>query len=191
MSTTRSVFALILINFKETGKKILLSERRDGKGWKLPGGDVNEGEDDRDALVREVRVETGLVITVIEQLGPPHVSNEGTAVAYICDIAGGYRIPTKKAKQHRSVDKEEIKSLKLVGQVDQLGCMGRMTWDGLSILEDPKICPHGADVKDEWLPIEGIFVSADGCSLVDEALEARREWPRLDPYSLTGKVEPK
>lgn len=188
MAKTRGVFALILVT-NETEKKILLSERQDGRGWNLPSGRVEDGEQDRDALKREVREETGLEVEVIEQVGPPHVFNDDTAVAYVCTVVGGQLVPTREAKDHWYVDKEEIKRLPLVGPVERLGRTGRMAWDGLSILEEPTVGPN--EVPDDMLPIEGIFVSDDGCLLVDETSEGRKTWPRLDPYSPTGKMEPK
>lgn len=179
MVKTRGVFAIIT---EEKG--ILLSERQDDKGWNLAGGRVEEGESDFDALIREVREETGLDIEPLEQVGPPHVFNEDTAVAYVCKIIGGHMIPTNEAKQHRYVDKDEIMTLTLVGPVGRLGRMGRMAWDGLSILEEPTVSPN--EVPEDMLPIEGVFASDDGCLLVDETNESRKTWPRLDPYTSSG-----
>jgi 8-oxo-dGTP pyrophosphatase MutT (NUDIX family) len=187
MAKTRGVFTLILVK-NDAEKKLLLSERQDGKGWNLPGGRVEEGESDFDALIREVREETGLDIEPLEQVGPLHVFNEDTAVAYVCTVTGGQLIPTKEAKQHRYVDKEEIKTLTLVGPVGRLGRTGRMAWDGLSIMEEPTVGPN--EVPEDMLPIEGLFASDDGCLLVDETNEGRKTWPRLDPYSPTAKMEP-
>ncbi|MEV0649783.1 NUDIX hydrolase [Phytomonospora sp. NPDC050363] len=41
---------------------ILMIERDDGYGWAVPGGHVDDGEDPADAVVRELREETGLVL---------------------------------------------------------------------------------------------------------------------------------
>jgi 8-oxo-dGTP diphosphatase len=56
----------------DTGR--LLAARRLGPpafagGWELPGGKVERGEDDLDALVRECREELGIVITPGRRVG--------------------------------------------------------------------------------------------------------------------------
>lgn len=48
-------------------------------GWLLPGGGVDHGEDPRDAVVREVQEETGLVCEVGEPLEVGSAHFEGTA----------------------------------------------------------------------------------------------------------------
>jgi 8-oxo-dGTP diphosphatase len=76
--------------------RLLLVQRANepGKGrWSLPGGRVEAGEDDRAALRREMREETGLDVVVgllvgrVERLGPA-----GTVYAiadYRCEVVGG------------------------------------------------------------------------------------------------------
>lgn len=67
MQTTRiAAYALIYEN-----KKILLCRLsknvQDAAGqWTLPGGGIEFGEDPQDAMIREVREETGLEVTPIE-----------------------------------------------------------------------------------------------------------------------------
>ena len=43
--------------------------RVEPRGWELPGGNLEAGEDDESALVREVREETGLVVRTGDILG--------------------------------------------------------------------------------------------------------------------------
>ncbi len=49
--------------------KILLQQRSDNGLWGLPGGSVEIGESVRDAIVREVREETGLTVEVLRLIG--------------------------------------------------------------------------------------------------------------------------
>jgi 8-oxo-dGTP diphosphatase len=48
---------------------VLLALRRELRGWELPGGRARTGEDERSALVREIREETGLVVEPVELVG--------------------------------------------------------------------------------------------------------------------------
>ncbi|MDP9850255.1 8-oxo-dGTP pyrophosphatase MutT (NUDIX family) [Streptosporangium lutulentum] len=42
---------------------LVMVERSDGHGWALPGGYVDSGEDPAQAAVRELKEETGLILT--------------------------------------------------------------------------------------------------------------------------------
>lgn len=81
--------------------RILLQRRSDNGLWGLPGGSVEIGESVRDAIVREVREETGLAAQVIRLIGvysDPKFQivryADGNVVHYIstlfaCRILGG------------------------------------------------------------------------------------------------------
>jgi 8-oxo-dGTP pyrophosphatase MutT (NUDIX family) len=49
--------------------RLLLQQRSDGGQWGLPGGSVEIGESVHDAVIREVREETGLLVTVLRLVG--------------------------------------------------------------------------------------------------------------------------
>lgn len=49
--------------------RLLLQQRSDGGQWGLPGGSIEIGESVRDAVIREVREETGLRVSVRRLIG--------------------------------------------------------------------------------------------------------------------------
>ncbi len=76
--------------------EILLMERADGSGWCLPCGWVEPNEKPVEAVVREVREETGLEIEVKQLVGvftrmPSAQNGPHTmiAVVHLCEIVGG------------------------------------------------------------------------------------------------------
>ena len=73
--------------------RILLQQRSDNGLWGLPGGSVEIGESVRDAIVREVREETGLTVEVVRLIGvysDPTVQivryADGNVVHYISSV---------------------------------------------------------------------------------------------------------
>lgn len=73
--------------------KILLQRRSDNGLWGLPGGSVEIGESVRDAIMREVREETGLTVEVVRLIGvysDPTVQivryADGNVVHYISSV---------------------------------------------------------------------------------------------------------
>lgn len=81
---------------------VLLSERRELRGWELPGGEARPGESDDEALRREVREETGLEV-VLERLVGEYVRtgfHAHVARVYACRVAGGVLCPSHEAPRH-------------------------------------------------------------------------------------------
>jgi ADP-ribose pyrophosphatase YjhB (NUDIX family) len=77
-------------------RQVLLSIRSDLFGWELPGGTLEAGETAMQAVVREVREETGLDVEPIAHVGNwvrrgfrPH-----TARVYLCRVTGGLETPS-------------------------------------------------------------------------------------------------
>lgn len=83
---TVGAFAIIL----DSQNRVLLCHRRDRDRWNLPGGGVMSGETPWQAVLREVREEVGLVVTVTRLLGvyayPPR---DDLVFSFLCTRIGG------------------------------------------------------------------------------------------------------
>jgi 8-oxo-dGTP diphosphatase len=68
--------------------------------WELPGGKVDPGETDGQALVRECAEELGVTVLVGERLGPELVTAGGRPLrAYRCTLVAGEPAPL----EHRAL----------------------------------------------------------------------------------------
>jgi ADP-ribose pyrophosphatase YjhB (NUDIX family) len=125
--------------------KVLLSERADGRGWNLPSGIVDAEESPDEAVVREVKEETGLDVEVIRFLGVgtssrvnrgvgPVVRGNIVSHAYLCRIVGGELTLTTEALQHGWFAPDELPSpmaaRRHVDLIDTAIALreGRLTW---------------------------------------------------------------
>ena len=84
----------------DAGRLLLIKRGHDpGRGlWSVPGGRVEAGETDEEAVAREVREETGLVVVAGRLIGsvrlPGGVDGDGTGIQfdvrdYAAAVAGG------------------------------------------------------------------------------------------------------
>jgi 8-oxo-dGTP diphosphatase len=107
----------------ETGRLLLvLRGHEPGKGlWSVPGGRIEPGETDQEAVVREVREETGLEVACGPQLGA--VERPGLAGAvidirdYAAVVTGGALAAGDDAADVRWVSAAEAEALDVDGQL--------------------------------------------------------------------------
>jgi 8-oxo-dGTP diphosphatase len=114
--------------YDDAGRLLLVQRANEpGRGlWSVPGGRVEPGEDDAAALVREMREETGLLVTPDALVG--RVQRGRFAIAdYRCTVVDGLLCAGDDALAARFVDREAMAALPLVdGLVDAL-----TEWDAL------------------------------------------------------------
>jgi 8-oxo-dGTP diphosphatase len=89
---------------------VLLTVRRDLRGWELPGGNAFAGESPEATVIREVREETGLDTAVERHVGDyvrtgfrPH-----TAMVFACRVEGGTLRPSAETPLVRWFDLEKL-----------------------------------------------------------------------------------
>jgi 8-oxo-dGTP diphosphatase len=117
---------------KDGSGRLLLIKRghEPGKGlWSIPGGRVEAGESDAVALVREVREETGLIVTPERLVGsvrrPAGVDSELDIRDYAAAVTGGTLLPGDDADDALWAGLAELASLPMTdGLLDALQSWG-------------------------------------------------------------------
>jgi ADP-ribose pyrophosphatase YjhB (NUDIX family) len=83
--------------------------------WSIPGGRVEPGESDRQALLREMWEETGLLVDVGDMVGTVEREGPGGSVYvihdYSCIVVSGELTPGDDAADARWVTEAELASL--------------------------------------------------------------------------------
>jgi 8-oxo-dGTP diphosphatase len=126
---------------KDDQGRLLLIKRGHEPGaglWSIPGGRIEPGETDAEALVREMREETGLVVQAGPLLGtvrrlvpdsPAAAGGQGSTVLdirdYAATVTGGTLRPGDDAAEARWVPVSELSSLPITeGLVEALTSWG-------------------------------------------------------------------
>jgi 8-oxo-dGTP diphosphatase len=116
----------------EAGQLLMIKRRNEpGAGlWSLPGGRIEPGETDQQAVVREVAEETGLRVTCGALLGSVERPGLAGAVVDIRDyralVTGGELTAGDDAADARWVTPQEAAALDAAGQLTD-GLMSALT----------------------------------------------------------------
>ena len=120
---------------KDDAGRLLLIRRghEPGKGlWSIPGGRIEDSESDADALVREVREETGLIVAPGRLIGAVRRPS-GTAGSvfdihdYAADVTGGTLVPGDDADDAMWAGPGELDSLPMTpGLLEALRSWGAL-----------------------------------------------------------------
>lgn len=99
MPDTRPLFTLgaFAVIFNDA-RQVLLCHRRDMDAWNLPGGGMEPGELPDECVIREVREETGLEVTVERLVGVYGKPGRSELVfCFVCRITGGVLCETDES----------------------------------------------------------------------------------------------
>lgn len=128
-STVRCVGGIV---HDELGRLLLIRRANEpGRGlWSVPGGRVEPGETDEDAVVREMREETGLDVipgTLVGSVrrGPYDIHD------YACSIAGGTLRAGDDADEAQWIDAGTLIELDKRGQLAELLFVTLRDWSVL------------------------------------------------------------
>jgi 8-oxo-dGTP diphosphatase len=109
---------------KDDSGRLLLIKRRNEPGaglWSLPGGRIEPGETDQQAVVREVCEETGLAVTCGALLGSVERPGLSGAVLdirdYVAHISGGELSAGDDAADAQWVAPADVAALDAAGQL--------------------------------------------------------------------------
>ena len=104
--------------------EILLVHKTDNDMWALPGGGMDVGESMADAVVREVKAETGIDVEVIGLVGiysnPNHVMayddgevRQQCSICFTTRMLGGQLATSSETKEVRFVDPGDLDALNI------------------------------------------------------------------------------
>ena len=100
--------------------RLLLIQRADNEAWAMPGGAAEVGETPAEAVIREVREETGLAVRATQLLGIYDSRRVGSPdpahhyqLVFRCTVIGGVLVSTSEAVAFDYVGEEEVRSRRL------------------------------------------------------------------------------
>jgi 8-oxo-dGTP pyrophosphatase MutT (NUDIX family) len=106
MELRDSAFAIIL-----QANQVLLVKARDKHNWQLPGGRLESGETPTEALLREVKEETGLTAEILQMTGKYRREDGSIARVYAARARGKLAGASQEILEQRWVPVLEAKEM--------------------------------------------------------------------------------
>ena len=132
MDRTERVELAVLCLIKD-GDRVLLQNRvkKDWQGYTLPGGHVERGESFVDAVVREMKEETGLTIEKPRMVGIKHFPIEGGRYIVLLFEATQFtgEVVSSEEGEMTWIDRAEIVNISAVDDLAEL----------LKVFDDPEL----------------------------------------------------
>ncbi len=145
MDKTERVELAVLCLIKD-GDRVLLQNRvkKDWQGYTLPGGHVERGESFVDAVVREMKEETGLTIEKPKMVGIKHFPIDGGRYIVLLFEATQFtgEVVSSEEGEMTWIDRAELADIAAVDDLAEL----------LKVFDDPELTEFQYVVEgDEWL----------------------------------------
>lgn len=181
LTQKRKAYAFLPSNLQTSF--LLVREQNDA--WALPGVDVPPHyESDEIALKRMMINSLHTQVQVSDRVGQDRMHDGGATVLIRCRYKYKHEDIQTPKKEHKYFTPAEVSHLKINGDPeDRLGIMGRMVWDCISLIKMPAPQPS---IRITY----GYELIKDGTVLVHADGQSERQYPRLDPFSPTGLMQP-
>ena len=145
MDRTERVELAVLCLIKD-GDRVLLQNRvkKDWQGYTLPGGHVERGESFVDAVVREMKEETGLTIEKPKMVGIKHFPiDDGRYIVLLFEATQFTgEVVSSEEGEMTWIDRAELADIAAVDDLAEL----------LKVFDDPELTEFQYVVEgDEWL----------------------------------------
>ncbi len=141
------------LTYDDAGRLLLIRRGNEpGRGlWSIPGGRIEPGETDAEALVREMAEETGLVVEPGPLIG--EVRRGPYAIAdYLCTVIGGDLRAGDDATDARWCDADALAALPLVDElIETLAAWGALPGKD-NIGPPPSSLPEGGQPRGTGRP---------------------------------------